>query len=164
MRSGPRVTRSKLQAPATQSTSRIPRKSQKQLRVQHVRSRSRSASVRIPRSRRGQVKLLEIQSSPRGESSDSITLTTSFIEVCKSASASIVVDVLNVWHEEATGVRLRRNWSQVQNSEARNDDGGRVQGVGAYSIVDPTLSERRPNPGRPAATRRRGACNWSLPG
>ena len=30
------------------------------------------------------VKLLEIQSSPRGESSDSITLTKSFIEACKS--------------------------------------------------------------------------------
>ena len=30
------------------------------------------------------MKLLEIQSSPRGESSDSITLTKSFIEACKS--------------------------------------------------------------------------------
>jgi FMN-dependent NADH-azoreductase len=37
------------------------------------------------------VKLLEIQSSPRGESSDSITLTKSFLEACKSAD-SIVVD------------------------------------------------------------------------
>jgi FMN-dependent NADH-azoreductase len=46
------------------------------------------------------VKLLDTQSSPRGESSDSITLTTSFIEACKSARASIVVDTLNVWHEE----------------------------------------------------------------
>jgi FMN-dependent NADH-azoreductase len=45
------------------------------------------------------VKLLEIQSSPRGESSDSITLTRSFIEACKSNNASIVVDTLNVWHE-----------------------------------------------------------------
>jgi FMN-dependent NADH-azoreductase len=47
------------------------------------------------------VKILEIQSSPRGESSDSITLTKSFIEACKSsANASIVVDTLNVWHEQ----------------------------------------------------------------
>jgi len=45
------------------------------------------------------VKVLEIQSSPRGESSDSIALTTSFIEACKSNDASIVVDTLNVWHE-----------------------------------------------------------------
>jgi FMN-dependent NADH-azoreductase len=45
------------------------------------------------------VKLLEIQSSPRGDFSDSIALTTSFIEACKSANASIVVDALNVWHE-----------------------------------------------------------------
>ncbi len=45
------------------------------------------------------MKLLEIQSSPRGESSDSITLTKSFVEACKSANPSIVVDTLNVWHE-----------------------------------------------------------------
>jgi FMN-dependent NADH-azoreductase len=45
------------------------------------------------------VKLLEIQSSPRGKSSDSITLTKSFIEACKSDNISIVVDTLNVWHE-----------------------------------------------------------------
>jgi FMN-dependent NADH-azoreductase len=45
------------------------------------------------------VKFLEIQSSPRGESSDSITLTKSFIEACKPDSNSIVVDTLNVWHE-----------------------------------------------------------------
>jgi len=46
------------------------------------------------------VKLLEIQSSPRGDSSDSITLTKSFIEACKSDDTSIVVDTLNVWHEQ----------------------------------------------------------------
>ena len=45
------------------------------------------------------MKLLEIQSSPRGESSDSISLTQSFIEACKSDNPSIVVDTLNVWHE-----------------------------------------------------------------
>jgi FMN-dependent NADH-azoreductase len=50
-------------------------------------------------SRRGQVKLLEIQSSPSGESSDSITLTRAFVEACKSYNSSIVVDTLNVWHE-----------------------------------------------------------------
>jgi FMN-dependent NADH-azoreductase len=45
------------------------------------------------------VKLLEIQSSPGGSSSDSITLTKSFVEACKSDNTSIVVDRLNVWHE-----------------------------------------------------------------
>jgi FMN-dependent NADH-azoreductase len=45
------------------------------------------------------VKLLEIQSSPRGESSDSIALTKSFIEACRSENTSIGVDTLNVWHE-----------------------------------------------------------------
>jgi FMN-dependent NADH-azoreductase len=46
------------------------------------------------------VKLLEIQSSPRGESSDSISLIQSFIEACRSDNGSIVVDTLNVWHEQ----------------------------------------------------------------
>ena len=45
------------------------------------------------------MKLLEIQSSPRGESSDSIALTKSFIEACRSENSSIGVDTLNVWHE-----------------------------------------------------------------
>jgi hypothetical protein len=54
------------------------------------------------------VKLLELQSSPRGEASDSITLTKSFIEACKSDNASIVVDTLNVWHErQGPGVGCR---------------------------------------------------------
>ena len=46
------------------------------------------------------MKLLEIQSSPRGDSSDSIALTKSFIEACKSHDSSMVVDTLNVWHEQ----------------------------------------------------------------
>ena len=45
------------------------------------------------------MRLLDVQSSPRGESSDSIALTESFITACKSKSDSMVVDTLNVWHE-----------------------------------------------------------------
>ena len=44
--------------------------------------------------------LLDIQSSLRGESSDSIALTTSFIEACESSNTSMVVDTLKVWHEQ----------------------------------------------------------------
>jgi FMN-dependent NADH-azoreductase len=46
------------------------------------------------------MRLLEIQSSPRGDSSDSIALTSSFIAACRSNTASMVVDTLNVWHEQ----------------------------------------------------------------
>ena len=46
------------------------------------------------------MKLLEIQSSPRGKSSDSISLTQSFIEARKADNGSLVVDSLNVWHEQ----------------------------------------------------------------
>ena len=45
------------------------------------------------------MKVLDIQSSPRGESSDSIALTKSFIVACKSKSSSVVVDTLNVWQQ-----------------------------------------------------------------
>ena len=45
------------------------------------------------------MKVLDIQPSPRGQSSDSITLTESFIEACKSNDTSIVVHTLNVWQE-----------------------------------------------------------------
>jgi FMN-dependent NADH-azoreductase len=50
------------------------------------------------------MKLLQIQSSPRGEFSDSITLTKAFIEPCKSDNDSIVVDTLNVWHERLSTI------------------------------------------------------------
>jgi len=45
------------------------------------------------------MRLLDIQSSPRSESSDSIALTNSFIVARKSKSDSVIVDTLNVWHE-----------------------------------------------------------------
>jgi FMN-dependent NADH-azoreductase len=45
------------------------------------------------------MRLLDIPSSPRGESSDSIALTKSFIAACKPKRNSVVVDTLNVWHE-----------------------------------------------------------------
>src|SRR6202022_2915441 len=91
------------------------------------------------RSRRGQVKILEIQSSPRGESSDSNTLTTSFIEACRSDNTSIVVDTLNVWHERLPGEgrRAKRLWCDwltgfLTSSRALRHDGGWVLGwIGA---------------------------------
>ena len=67
------------------------------------------------------MKLLEIQSSPRGESSDSITLTKSFIEACESDNPSIVVDTLNVWQERLRFRRLRS--TQAGNLMVRLDTG-----------------------------------------
>jgi signal transduction histidine kinase len=48
----------------------------------------KSDSKRSPHTRRDQVKLLEVQPAPKGESPDSITLTKSFIEACKSDNSS----------------------------------------------------------------------------
>jgi FMN-dependent NADH-azoreductase len=45
------------------------------------------------------VKVLHIQSSPRGESSNSIALTNAFIDACQSRDNSLVIDTLNVWDE-----------------------------------------------------------------
>jgi FMN-dependent NADH-azoreductase len=91
------------------------------------------------------VKLLEIQSSPRSESSDSIALTKSFIEACKSGNASIVVDTLNVWHErlpefdyEAIGAKYKsvknemmteaesKVWERIQSLIQRFQDADRI--------------------------------------
>jgi FMN-dependent NADH-azoreductase len=79
------------------------------------------------------VKLLEIQSSPRGESSDSITLTNSFIEACKSGNTSIVVDTLNVWHEslpEFDYEAIRAKYKAVKHetmTEVESNVWGRIQ-------------------------------------
>lgn len=43
--------------------------------------------------------ILHIQSSPRGEASNSIALTNAFTNTCLAANKSIVVDTLNVWNE-----------------------------------------------------------------
>jgi FMN-dependent NADH-azoreductase len=44
--------------------------------------------------------LLHIQSSPRGGSSDSIALTSAFVEACRVRNESLLIDTLNVWHEQ----------------------------------------------------------------
>jgi FMN-dependent NADH-azoreductase len=81
------------------------------------------------------VKLLEIQSSPRGESSDSITLTKSFIDACKSDNTSIVVDTLNVWHErlpefdyEAIGAKYKAVKHETM-TEAESNVWERIQSL-----------------------------------
>jgi FMN-dependent NADH-azoreductase len=81
------------------------------------------------------VKLLDIQSSPRGESSDSISLTKSFIEACKSEDSSIVLDTLNVWHEglpefgyEAIGAKYKAVKHETM-TEAESNVWERIQSL-----------------------------------
>jgi FMN-dependent NADH-azoreductase len=45
------------------------------------------------------MRVLDIQSSPRGESSNSIALTNAFIAASRKVNSSITVDTLNVWNE-----------------------------------------------------------------
>jgi hypothetical protein len=66
------------------------------------------------------MKLLESQSSPRGESSDSIALTASFIEACESSNTSMVVDTLNVWHERRLGVPLSPTEARGQRDDGED--------------------------------------------
>jgi FMN-dependent NADH-azoreductase len=81
------------------------------------------------------LRLLEIQSSPRGESSDSITLTESFIEACKSDNTSIVVDTLNVWRErlpefdsETIGAKYKARKHETM-TEAESNAWKRIQSL-----------------------------------
>ena len=92
-------------------------------------------SARSPHSWGDQVKPLEIQSSPRGESSDSIALTKSLIEACKSNNSSIVVDTLNVWHEslpefdyEAIGAKYKAVKHETM-TEAESNVWERIQSL-----------------------------------
>jgi FMN-dependent NADH-azoreductase len=64
------------------------------------------------------VTLLDIQSSPRGESSDSIALTTSFIEACNSSNTSMVA-TLNVWHEQLPEYAWNRDHHELVVSLAK---------------------------------------------
>ena len=81
------------------------------------------------------MKLLEIQSSPRGEASDSIALTKSFIEACKSDDTSVIVDTLNVWHErlpefdyEAIGAKYKAVKHETM-TEAESNIWERIQSL-----------------------------------
>jgi FMN-dependent NADH-azoreductase len=81
------------------------------------------------------VKVLEIQSSPRGESSDSIALTKSFIEACRNDNTSIIVDTLNVWHErlpefdyEAIGAKYKAVKHETM-TEAESNVWERIQSL-----------------------------------
>jgi FMN-dependent NADH-azoreductase len=73
------------------------------------------------------VKVLHIQSSPRGESSNSIALTNAFIDACQSRDNSLVIDTLNVWNEnlpefdsEAIGAKYKavKNESMTKRESA----------------------------------------------
>src|SRR6202161_2688170 len=81
------------------------------------------------------MRLLDIQSSPRGESSDSIALTKSFIVACRSKSSSVVVDTLNVWHErlpdfgyDAIGAKYKA-FKHEPMSEAESNIWDRIQSL-----------------------------------
>lgn len=81
------------------------------------------------------MKLLDSQSSPKGESSDSVAITESFIEACKSYNTSIVVDSLGAWHErrpdfdcEAVGAKYQTVKYEAI-TEAEYDVGERIQSL-----------------------------------
>src|SRR5580698_10106869 len=87
------------------------------------------------KARRDLMNLLDIQSSPRGESSDSIALTKSFIAACRSKSNSVVVDTLNVWHEslpdfdyEAIGAKYKAVKHETM-TEAESNVWHRIQSL-----------------------------------
>jgi FMN-dependent NADH-azoreductase len=89
----------------------------------------------LPHAEGGQMRLLDIQSSPRGESSDSIALAKSFIVACKSKSSSVVVDTLNVWHErlpdfdyEAIGAKYKAVKHETM-TEAESNIWDRIQSL-----------------------------------
>jgi FMN-dependent NADH-azoreductase len=57
------------------------------------------------------VNILHIQSSPRGESSNSIALTNAFIDACRSRDNSLVIDILNVWNQNLP--EFDSDWGEI---------------------------------------------------
>ena len=89
--------------------------------------------------------ILHIQSSPRGEASNSIALTNTFVDACLSAKESVFVDTLNVWNEnlpefdyEAIGAKYKaikhaemtaketEVWKRIQSLIARFQKADRI--------------------------------------
>lgn len=98
------------------------------------------------------MKLLEIQSPLRVESSDSITLAKSFIEACKSDNMSIFVDALNIRYEQPPevdfeGVEAKHNavkhqamtqpeskaWERIQSLIQPSQNAGQIVLLGCPS-------------------------------
>ena len=91
------------------------------------------------------MKILDIQSSPRSGSSDSIGLTSFFIQECQASDAVSSIDTLNVWNEtlpefaaktieakykavkhEALSDEERLLWNQIQSLISRFQSADRI--------------------------------------
>jgi hypothetical protein len=94
------------------------------------------------------VKLLEIQPSPRGELSDSITLNKSFIEACKAEDTlkRMTPECSSIlMFDKRVGLDLRKG--NRRGLETERDVGNRQDGVVAFPRYAPLahgdLCERR---------------------
>ena len=106
------------------------------------------------------MRLLNIESSPRGSRSASIAVTSAFVEAYRQACPGVMVDTLNVWEEklpdfdqEAIGAKYKgvykqpmdaaetAVWEKIQELAARFQQADRiVLGVPMWNFAIPQLS------------------------
>jgi FMN-dependent NADH-azoreductase len=96
------------------------------------------------------VNVLHTQSSPRGESSNSIALTNAFIDACQSRYNSLVIDTLNVWNEnlpEFDSEAIGAKYKAVKNvSMTKRETAVWHQNTGSHSTLSACRSNRIGNP------------------
>src|SRR3989454_11309438 len=103
------------------------------------------------------MRLLNIESSPRGSKSASIAVTNAFLEAYRQACPGVIVDTLNVWEEklpdfdqEAIGAKYKgvnqeprdqaetAVWDKIQELAVRFQQADRnVLGVPMWNFADP---------------------------
>src|SRR5882724_7035224 len=96
------------------------------------------------------MRLLNIESSPRGSRSASIAVTSAFVEAYRQAYPGVIVDTLNVWKEKLPGFRPGGHRGQVQRRVQTTDGSGRDRRLGQNPGAGSTLPASGPHRARRA--------------
>ena len=93
------------------------------------------------------MRLLNIESSPRGLKSASIAISNAFIEAYRQVCPEVLVDTLNVWDEKLPDFD---HWGEVQRCKHGTDGPSRESRLEQDPRAGGALSTGRPN--RPRST------------
>jgi len=89
--------------------------------------------------------VLHIQSSPRGDKSNSIALTKAFLSASRKVLPTIDEDVLNIWDENLPEFDARIHRGEVQGHQARAMTDAESHTWKPDSRIDRSLPTSEPN-------------------
>src|SRR5580704_13787974 len=96
------------------------------------------------------MRLLNIESSPRGSRSASIAVTSAFLEAYRQACPAVMVDTLNGLGGKAAGLRPGGHRGEVQRRVQTTDGPGRDRRLGQNPGPGSTLPASGPHRARRA--------------